>query len=105
MGDQALKTYNGFQFESDSEHRTVDEIMQKFESFAVGEVNETYERYVFNKRNQNEGETFESFLSALRMLNKSCHYCNNCVNSMLPDRIVLGINDNTTQQIRGVHTP
>ena len=56
MGDQALKTYNGFQFESDTEHRTVDEIMQKFESFAVGEVNETYERYVFNKRNQNEGD-------------------------------------------------
>jgi hypothetical protein len=45
--------------------------MQKFEEFAVGEVNETYERYVFNKRNQNEGEIFESFISPLRMLIKT----------------------------------
>jgi hypothetical protein len=47
MGDQALKTYNGFQFDTDEDHRTVaemPEIVQKFDIFAVGEVNETYER-------------------------------------------------------------
>jgi len=46
MGDQALKVYNGFQFDTDEEARTVDQIILKFDEFAVGELNETYERYI-----------------------------------------------------------
>lgn len=99
MGDQALKAYNGFQFDTTEDNRTIDEIIAKFDTFAVGEVNETYERYVFNRREQNEGESFENFISSLRTLIKSCRYCNGCINSMLRDRIVLGVRDNTTQQM------
>ena len=99
LGEQALKIYNGFTFTSTEENRTVDEILQKFDEFAIGDVNETYERYVFHSRNQNEGETFESFLTALRSLIKTCRYCDNCVDSVLRDRIVLGIRDTQTQQL------
>lgn len=99
IGDNALKIYNGFQFTSDDNNRTVDEIIKKFDEFAIGETNETYERYVFNKRAQNEGESFESFLSSLRYLVKSCNYCDTCINSVLRDKILLGINDTNTQQL------
>jgi len=86
MGDQALKVYNGFQFDNDEEARTVDQIILKFDEFAIGELNETYERHMFN--NQNEGETFENFLTNLRTMINTCQFCKKCVSSMLRDRIV-----------------
>ena len=97
LADDALKVHNGFQFDTDESHRKVSEIIDKFEAFAVGEVNETYERYLFNQRSQEEGELFDKFLSDLRSLIKTCDYCDKCNNSILRDRIVLGIRDSDTQ--------
>ena len=61
LGDDALRAYNGFSLDTTDDNRTVKDIFVKFDTFAIGEVNETYERFVFNKRNQKEGETFEAF--------------------------------------------
>ena len=97
IGDEALKVYNGFQFNTPEADRTTAEILEKFDTFAIGEINETYERFMFNKRDQTEGETFDQFLSAIRTLIRSCNYCDNCVNSILRDRIVIGIQDTETQ--------
>lgn len=97
LGDEALKIYNGLPFDTPDTARTVDEITSAFEKFAVGESNETYERFIFNQRKQAEGESFELYVSALRQLVKSCNYCNNCIDSLLRDRIVLGIRDANTQ--------
>ena len=37
-------------------------IMKKFDDFSLGELNETYERYVFNNRSQKDRESMiESF--------------------------------------------
>ena len=54
-------------------------------------------RYLFNQRSQEEGELFDKFLSDLRSLIKTCDYCDKCNNSILRDRIVLGIRDSDTQ--------
>ncbi|CAM1304179.1 Uncharacterised protein at_DN0322 [Pycnogonum litorale] len=56
----------------------------------------TYERFIFNKRTQDEGESFDTFLADLRTLVKSWNYCVNCIPSMLRDRIVLGTRSNDT---------
>ena len=42
LGEQALKIYNGFTFATAEDQRTVDEILQKFDEFAIGDANETY---------------------------------------------------------------
>ena len=97
LADDALKVYNGFQFNTPDDSRTVSEVISKFEDFVVGEVNETYERYLFNSRCQQEGEVFDKFLSDLRSLVKTCGYCDNCQESMIRDRIVLGIKDSSVQ--------
>lgn len=83
IGDDALRIYNGFTFDTDDNTRSVDEILAKFDSFAVGEANECYERFIFNNRNQQAGETFEQFLTAIRVLIKSCNFCDDCRNSIL----------------------
>ena len=95
LSDEALKVYNSFHFED--ENPTVTQIMEKFDEFAVGEVNVTYERFMFNQRKQEEGETFEQFYSAARNLSKTCDFCENCRDSMIRDKIVLGIRNCNTQ--------
>ncbi|KAG1712216.1 hypothetical protein GQR58_002396 [Nymphon striatum] len=97
LGDQGLKLLDGFSFSSDSP--TVGEILSKFDQFAVGEINETYERFIFNNRDQNAGETFDTFLSAIRTLIKTCNYDSASQDSLIRDRIVLGILDKETQKL------
>ncbi|XP_014665126.1 PREDICTED: uncharacterized protein K02A2.6-like, partial [Priapulus caudatus] len=98
LGEEALKAYNGFQFSTPASQRTVDEVLEQFDKFAIGEINETYERYLFNKRDQKESESFEYFHASIRSLVKTCNYCDSCVSSIIRDRIVLGIHDSSTQQ-------
>ena len=98
LDDDALKAYNGFSFVTPESDRTVSDIIAKFESFAIGEVNETYERFIFNNRAQRDGESFERFYSEIRRLVKSCNHCDKCLDSILRDRIVLGVRDKDTQR-------
>ena len=91
LNDDVLRTYKGFNFSTPESQRTTLEI----EHYAVGEVNETFERYVFHKLVQSEGETFES---DLRVLIKTCSFCENCVESVVRDRIVLGIRNPDIRQ-------
>lgn len=47
LGEDALKVYNGFHFTILDEQRTREEILEAFDTYAVGETNVTYERLVF----------------------------------------------------------
>ena len=97
MGDEGLRIFNGFTFNTAADERTTAEIVAKFDTFVVGEVNETYERFVFNQRVQKGDESFETFLSAIRNLVKTCNYHQQSRDSIMRDRIVLGIHDKETQ--------
>ena len=59
LGDDALRVYNGFKFDKPEADRTVKGIIERFDTYAIGEVNETYERFQFHLRNQQAGETFK----------------------------------------------
>ena len=95
LSDDALEAYNTFEAASTS---SLNDIIESFENFITGETNETYERFIFNQRNQEQGEKFELFYADLQRLIKSCNYCNKCRNSILKDRIVLGISDTSIQK-------
>ena len=45
LGDEAFKKYEGFDLPST---RIVDDIIKSFDQFIIGDVNITYERYIFN---------------------------------------------------------
>jgi hypothetical protein len=99
LGDDALKKYNGFHFATPAADRTVEEIIQKFEEYAIGQVNVTYERYKFNSRKQEPTETFEEYLATLRYLLNSCAYCDQCRDGLVRDRIVLGIRNGDSRKL------
>ena len=61
MGPEGVRIYNTITFGA-SEQDDVKVIMKKMSEVIIGETNETYERYVFNKRDQRPGESIEARL-------------------------------------------
>ena len=57
IGPDALDILEGLDFEEESQRNNIDIVMKKLEEYCVGETNEIYERYCFNKRDQEINET------------------------------------------------
>ena len=83
---------------SKDDSKNVYKIIEAIEKFAKGIVNETLERHTFNNRIQEDGEKFDEFLTDLKILSRNCNFCENCHNSLIRDRIVAGVNDDTLKQ-------
>ena len=97
IGPEAVKTYNGFDLSQEDRHN-LDAIIIAFDRYAIGETNETFEPYLFNKREQQEGESIDQYAAELRILAQSCNFCNCLHDSLIRDRIVLGIKDSRTHK-------
>ena len=65
-------------------------VLQKFEEFYAPKVNITSERYKFFTRAQQEGESIDHYVTALRTLARTCDF-RDIRDSLIRDRIVLGV--------------
>jgi len=97
IGTEAYDVYTTLEFDAADDRRDPDKLIEVFDRHFIGELNEVYERYIFNKRQQEAGESFDTFLGDLRRLVKSCKY-GVVEDSTIRDRIVLGIRDDTTRR-------
>ena len=88
IGSETLKIVNTLNLPADTK---LEEIILKLESHFIGELNETYERYKFNQRTQQEGESVTAYVTALRHLAKTCNFCDCLKDTLLRDRILIGI--------------
>ena len=105
-GTAGIKIYNGLEFASAGPGNTIAEdnedirtIIEKFDKYIIGETNQTYERYVFNKRDKKPEESVELYISALKDMLQSCNFCDYMRDSSMRVRIVLGICDNSTRKM------
>ena len=98
IGEDALEVFEGLDFASEEDRTKFDIVVTKFKELCLGEANETYERFVFNSRQKNENETVDQYVTALRTLAQSCNFCNCLRDSLIRDRLVIGINDNATKK-------
>ncbi|XP_030853177.1 uncharacterized protein K02A2.6-like [Strongylocentrotus purpuratus] len=99
VGPEGLKIFNAITFERDGDDKKVDVIIQKMNSVIIGQTNEIYERFIFNKRDQKQGESIEAYVTELKQLAKTCKFCDCLRESLIRDRIVLGIADTATRKI------
>ena len=53
---------------------TLQSILLNFEQLAIGKLNETYERYIFNQRNQEPEESIAQYVATLRALSRTCNF-------------------------------
>ncbi|KXJ17262.1 hypothetical protein AC249_AIPGENE8700 [Exaiptasia diaphana] len=98
IGQSALDIHNSFHFNDDEDRSDIATMISKFDKHFTGEVNETYERFQFNRRTQQSGENFECYLTALRNLAKSCNFFKCMSDSLIRDQIVLGIRDDNARK-------
>ena len=89
--------YDAFVFETPEQGKVIDIVLEKFEQYCIGETNQTYKRYRFNKCHQNEHETIDAYVTSLRTLAKTCNF-GQLENDLIRDRVVMGIRDNTTRK-------
>ena len=68
IGADALDVFDGLDFANEDERKDIDVVVSKLEKYCIGETNETYERYCFNKRDQESHETVDAYFAALRTL-------------------------------------
>ena len=97
IGADALEIVDGLNFANEEERKDIDVVLEKLEVFCVGETNDIYERYQFNKRDQESSESIDSYVAALRTLAKTCNY-GSLLDSLIRDRIMVGIKDNGTRK-------
>ena len=98
IGKEALEVYNAFEYEADQEPGKIKTIISKFDEYFTGDINETYEHFKFNQRAQGMNESFDSYLTELRNMLKTCNFCTCLTDSLLRDRIVLGTKDDHTRK-------
>lgn len=89
IGQDAIDLFDTFALTAD-ERKDYDKVLGAFDAFCKPKTNELFERYKFNKRDQKEGESFDSFLMDIRRLARTCGYKEK-EEEMLRDRIVFGI--------------
>ena len=96
MGEEAMEIIDGLTFAADDDGKDPDKVIKAMDEFCVGETNETFERYSFFTKNQDDA-TIDSYVAALRSLAKTCNF-DALEDSLIRDRIVIGIGDNNTRK-------
>ena len=89
MGDQADDILNSFTL-STSQLKQYHTVKTKFDEHFVVRRNVIFERAKFNRRRQEEGETVDSFITALHALAEHCAFTT-LQDDMIRDRIVVGL--------------
>ena len=89
--------YETFQWDNPSHALKIDKVLEKFEERCVPARNETYERYVFFKRDQLPSESLDSYVTALMKLSESCGF-GTLRESLVRDRLVLGVKDDRVRE-------
>lgn len=97
IGSDALEVYNSLPFEREDDKMVMSKVLELMEKHCIGQTNVIYERYCFNNRNQENGESFDEYLTALKVLAKTCNF-GSLKDELIRDRIVCGIRDMGTRK-------
>lgn len=91
MGDQADDILNSFKL-SVTQLKQYHTVKTKFDEHFVVWRNIIFEQAKFNQRRQEEGETVDTFITALHSLTEHCNF-GTLTDEMIRDRIVVGLLD------------
>ena len=87
IGPESLEIYNTFTWATDGDNMKLDKIMEKFKGYCNPRKNLTYERHIFNTRNQQAGENIDAYVTDLKNKAKLCEF-STLKDSLIWDRIV-----------------
>ncbi|PFX13399.1 hypothetical protein AWC38_SpisGene22515 [Stylophora pistillata] len=97
IGPKALTIHNGLPFQSEDEKKNLAKIVELWESYCLGKTNIIYKRYRFDNRNQDAGESIDTYAANLRSLSETCN-SGALKEEMIRDRIVYGVGDSSLRK-------
>ena len=96
IGPAALELYNTFTWDNEDDKQKVETILAKFAAYCIPRTNVTWERHVFNTRNQRDDENIDQYVTDLRKKAQTCEF-QNLRDGLIRDRIVCGIKCDKTR--------
>ena len=93
MGNEARRIFDTFEWENPEDQNNIEAVLQMFEKHIAPLANIPFERFSFNIRNQEPGESFEKYVTQLRLLARNCEFENINSDEILRDRILFGMKD------------
>ena len=99
VGEEArevFSTFAGWEHEGDS--KKIGPVLAKFEAYCEPRKNIPFERYRFNRRCQEPGESYDQYRTSLRKLAGGCDFESITPDEVLRDRLVFGIRDSKTRE-------
>ena len=99
IGEDATKPFDAFEWGETDDDSKIEDVLAKFHEYCEPRTQVIYERYRFNSRNQEPGESIASYLTELRTIAKNCQHESITPEEPLRDRIVLGIRDDKMREI------
>ena len=97
IGSKSREIYNTFTFAEQGDNMKFDKIIEKFDGYFTPKKNLTLLRFKFFTARQQDGESFDEFLTRLRKLSKDCDFAS-LQDSLLRDMIIIGILDKRLQE-------
>ena len=82
----------------DGDDRRIVPVLRKFAEYCQPRKNVPFERYKFNKRTQESGESYEQFKTTLRKLSEACEFDTITPNEILRDKLIFGIHDTKVRE-------
>ena len=99
IGREGVQMFDTFTFDEASHESAdnLDHVLAKYESRCLPQRNETYERYLFNKREQEPGESIDQYCTALMRLSEYCGFTT-LRDSLIRDRLILGVKNDRARK-------
>ncbi len=97
MGPATYKQLRSLVSPAKVDDKTYKELVDALQSYYSPKPSEIVQRYKFNSRYRQPGESVSTYVAELRALAEFCNY-GTALNDMLRDRLVCGINDTQIQR-------
>ena len=99
IGEEAREVFATFTgWENEDDNDKIEPVLQKFADYCQPRKSVPFERYCFNRRVQESGESYEQYRTALRKLSVGCDFQSITPEEILRDRLLFGIRDNKVQE-------
>ena len=99
IGEDGREVYSTFRdWAQDGDDRRILPVLRKFAEYCQPRKNVPFERYKFNKRTQESGESYEQYKTTLRKLSEACEFDTITPNEILRDRLIFGIHDTKVRE-------
>ena len=92
IGEDATKAFDAFEWGETEDDSKIEDVLAKFDEYCDPRTQVIYQRYRFNNRNQEPGESIASYLKELSQHESITP------DDILRDRIVLGIRDDKMRE-------